>query len=65
VSDEMMPGVVSVPHGFGHGRPGTRLAVAAAEPGASANDVTDEQFVDPVSGTVALNGVPVEITACG
>ena len=61
VSDEMMPGVVSVPHGFGHGRPGTRLAVAAAAPGASVNDITDERLVDPVSGTVALNGVPVEV----
>jgi anaerobic selenocysteine-containing dehydrogenase len=64
VSDEVMPGVVSVPHGWGHGRPGARLAVAAAEPGASANDLTDEQFLDPLSGTVALNGVPVEVAAC-
>ena len=64
VSDEVMPGVVSVPHGWGHGRPGARLAVAAAEPGASANDLTDERFLDPLSGTVALNGVPVEVAAC-
>ena len=42
VTDEIMPGVVSLPHGWGHHRPGIRLAVAAAHAGASLNDVTDE-----------------------
>jgi anaerobic selenocysteine-containing dehydrogenase len=61
VSDEMMPGVVSLPHGWGHDRPGTRLAVAAAHAGASANDITDETFIDALSGNSALSGVTVEV----
>ena len=61
LTDEVMPGVLSLPHGFGHGRAGTRLRVAAEHPGASLNDVTDEQRLDELSGNAALNGVPVEI----
>ena len=57
----MRPGVVSLPHGFGHGRPGTRLATANEHPGASVNDVTDDLLLDPLSGTSALNGVPVAV----
>jgi anaerobic selenocysteine-containing dehydrogenase len=60
-TDAMMPGVVSLPHGWGHGRAGVGLAVAAAHPGVSANDVTDPGFVDELSGTAAFNGVPVEV----
>ncbi|WP_165674237.1 molybdopterin oxidoreductase family protein [Metapseudomonas otitidis] len=60
---EMMPGVVSLPHGWGHGRPGVMMAIAAELPGASANDLTDERFLDAVSGNAALNGVPVEVVA--
>jgi anaerobic selenocysteine-containing dehydrogenase len=63
VSDEIMPGVVSLPHGWGHVRPGVRLGVAAAHAGASVNDVTDEKFIDPVSGAAALSGVPVTVFA--
>jgi anaerobic selenocysteine-containing dehydrogenase len=63
LSDEVMPGVVSLPHGFGHGRQGIRLGVAAAHPGASANDVTDELRVDALGGNAALNGVPVRVEA--
>jgi anaerobic selenocysteine-containing dehydrogenase len=62
VSDEMMPGVVSLPHGWGHTRPGVRLRVAAERAGVSINDVTDEQFVDRLTGNIAFNGVPVEVT---
>jgi anaerobic selenocysteine-containing dehydrogenase len=62
VSDEMMPGVVSLPHGWGHTRPGVRLRVAAQRAGASVNDVTDEQFLDQLTGNVAFSGVPVEVT---
>ncbi|QXH55621.1 molybdopterin oxidoreductase family protein [Pseudomonas maumuensis] len=62
-SEEMMPGVVSLPHGYGHGRQGARLQVAAAQPGASANDLTDERLRDGVSGNAALNGVPVQVEA--
>jgi anaerobic selenocysteine-containing dehydrogenase len=63
VSDEIMPGVVSLPHGWGHDRPGIRLSVASAHAGASANDLTDETFRDALSGTSALSGVRVEVRA--
>jgi anaerobic selenocysteine-containing dehydrogenase len=63
ISDEMMPGVVCLPHGFGHGRDGVRLSVAARHPGESVNDLTDEQRVDPLSGNAALSGVPVTVVA--
>ncbi|HEV8630343.1 MAG TPA: molybdopterin-dependent oxidoreductase [Thermoanaerobaculia bacterium] len=63
VSDEMKPGVVSLPHGWGHHRPGTRQATAAAHAGASLNDVTDEERVDALSGNAALSGVPVTVAA--
>ncbi|WP_137886745.1 molybdopterin oxidoreductase family protein [Pseudomonas sp. 2FE] len=63
VSEEMMPGVVSLPHGWGHKRPGVQMAIASAQPGASANDLTDERQLDALSGNAALNGVPVEVEA--
>ena len=63
VTDHMMPGVVSLPHGFGHGREGIKLSVAAEHAGVSANDVTDERLYDELTGTAALNGVPVEVEA--
>ncbi len=63
LSDEVMPGVVSLPHGWGHDRPGTRLSVASAHPGASINDLTDELAVDAVSGNAAFSGVPVTVEA--
>jgi anaerobic selenocysteine-containing dehydrogenase len=62
-SEEMMPGVVSLPHGWGHARPGVQLSIACAQPGASANDLTDERQLDALSGNAALNGVVVEVTA--
>jgi len=62
-SEDMMPGVVSLPHGWGHGRPGVQLAIARAQPGASANDLTDERQLDALSGNAALNGVPVQVEA--
>lgn len=62
-SEEMMPGVVSLPHGWGHARPGVRMEIASAQPGASANDLTDERQLDAVSGNAALNGVPVRVEA--
>lgn len=63
VSEEMMPGVVSLPHGWGHGRPGVQLKIANRQPGASANDLTDERQLDALSGNAALNGVPVWVEA--
>jgi anaerobic selenocysteine-containing dehydrogenase len=63
VSHDIMPGVVSLPHGFGHGRAGVRLSVAARpeNAGVSVNDLTDDRFIDELAGTAALSGVPVEV----
>lgn len=63
VSDEMMPGVVSLPHGWGHDKPGARLAVAREHAGANSNLLAPSHFVDPRSGNAAVNGIPVEVTA--
>jgi anaerobic selenocysteine-containing dehydrogenase len=60
---DMMPGVVSLPHGFGHARTGVQMDIARNQPGASANDLTDERQRDAVSGNAALNGVPVQVVA--
>ena len=64
LSDEMMPGVVSVPHGWGHDQAGARLGVAAQRPGANLNDLLDDRLRDPLSGTSVLNGVPVTLSRC-
>jgi len=61
VTDEVMPGVVSLPHGWGHDRAGIRLGVASRHPGASINDVVDDQRIDALTGTAVLNGTPVEV----
>lgn len=64
VSEDVMPGVVCLPHGFGHGRPGTRLAVASEfQSGVNANALSDEQELDPLSGNAVLNGIPVTLEA--
>lgn len=60
-SDEVMPGVVSLPHGWGHKRGGVNLSIAAEQDGVSCNDLTDERLMDRASGNAALNGVPVKI----
>jgi anaerobic selenocysteine-containing dehydrogenase len=62
LTDDVMPGVVSLPHGWGHSREGTALSVAKAHAGASLNDLTDEQFVDALCGNAAFSGVPVTVT---
>ncbi len=59
VSDEMMPGVVSIPHGWGHNRKGTQLQVAEKHAGVSINDLTDEMTMDVLTGNAAFSGVPV------
>jgi anaerobic selenocysteine-containing dehydrogenase len=61
-STDLMPGVVSIPHGFGHHLEGVRQSVANAFPGISANDLTDESAVDAVSANAILNGVPVTVS---
>ena len=60
-SEDLMPGVVSLPHGWGHDRAGSRLSIATRHPGVCVNDLTDETFLDQLSGNAALNGVPVSI----
>jgi len=65
VTDAIMPGVVSIPHGWGHDRPGIRLDVAQAHAGANSNVLADEELVDAVSGNAVLNGIPVELTPVG
>ena len=60
-SDEVMPGVVSLPHGWGHKRAGVSMAIAGEQDGVSCNDLTDDKLIDQISGNAALNGVPVKI----
>ncbi len=61
ITDVIMPGVVSLPHGWGHGVPGTRQGVAAAHAGVSSNVLTDGERLDPLSGNAVLNGIPVSV----
>jgi anaerobic selenocysteine-containing dehydrogenase len=63
VTDELMPGVVSIPHGFGHGRKGVKQKIAQANAGVSVNDLTDDTLIDELSGNAAVNGVPVTLQA--
>lgn len=63
ISDEMMLGVVSIPHGWGHHRSGTQWLEAEAHAGVSVNDLTDEMHLDELSGNAVLNGVPVTLQA--
>jgi anaerobic selenocysteine-containing dehydrogenase len=61
VTEEVMPGVVSIPHGWGHDRPGNRLAVAQQHPGGSINDLTDGEMIDALCGTAAFSGTAVTV----
>jgi anaerobic selenocysteine-containing dehydrogenase len=61
VTDAVMPGVVSLPHGWGHDAPGSELRVAAEHAGANSNVLADELLIDAVSGNAVLNGIPVEV----
>jgi len=61
VSDEMMPGVVSLPHGWGHDKEGTRLSVARDHPGVNNNLLAPGRLVDPLSNNAVVNGFPVEV----
>ena len=62
VTDAIKPGVVSMPHGWGHGKPGTRMSVANGSPGANTNALSLPTFIDEPSGNGALNGIPVTIS---
>ena len=63
ISDEMMPGVVSLPHGWGHDLPGSQLRLAAERPGANLNALLDDQLRDPLSGNAVLGGVAISMRA--
>ena len=63
VTNELMPRVVSIPHGWGHGRKGVKQKIAQAHAGVSVNDLTDDTLIDQLSGNAAVNGVPVQLEA--
>ncbi|BBZ39473.1 molybdopterin-binding oxidoreductase [Mycobacterium conspicuum] len=62
ITDAIKPGVVSMPHGWGHNKPGTRMSVANRSPGANTNALSPPEFVDEPSGNGVLNGIPVIIS---
>ncbi|MEO1435387.1 MAG: molybdopterin-dependent oxidoreductase [Bacteroidota bacterium] len=61
ITDEIMPGVISIPHGYGHLPEGIQMEVANAHAGVSVNDLTDDQYIDALTGNAVLNGVPVMV----
>jgi anaerobic selenocysteine-containing dehydrogenase len=63
ITDTIMPGVVSLPHGWGHDDPGARLSVASKRPGVNSNLLADELMIEPLSGNAVLNGIPVTVEA--
>ena len=63
VTESIRPGVVSLPHGWGHDVPGTQMRVAAEHAGVNSNVLSDDKAIDPLSGTSVLNGIPVEVRA--
>lgn len=63
LSDEMMPGVISLPHGWGHDLTDTRMSIAANNPGANLNAIVDENLRDPLSGNSVLSGIAVQMEA--
>ena len=62
VTDSLMPGVVSLPHGWGHSGDETQMAVAESRAGVNSNILTDGSLLDPLSGNAVLNGIPVEVS---
>jgi anaerobic selenocysteine-containing dehydrogenase len=62
VTEDIMPGVVSVPHGWGHSQPGTRMATAQAHAGVNCNALIPDSVRDVPSGNAVLNGVPVDVS---
>ncbi|MFD9498613.1 molybdopterin oxidoreductase family protein [Streptomyces sp. NPDC060035] len=61
ITDTVRTGVVSLPHGWGHSRPGTRMSVAETGPGVNVNQLLDGTLLDPLSGTAVLNAIPVSV----
>jgi anaerobic selenocysteine-containing dehydrogenase len=62
ITEDVMPGVVSIPHGWGHDVAGTGLSVAARYAGTNSNVLADETVIEPLSGTAVLNGIPVQLS---
>jgi anaerobic selenocysteine-containing dehydrogenase len=65
LTTDVMRGVTSLPHGWGHAEPGVALAVAREHAGACSNYLADEGAFDPLSGNAVLNGIPVEVEPVG
>jgi anaerobic selenocysteine-containing dehydrogenase len=63
IDDDILPGVVSIPQGWGHNHANTGMSTAAQQPGISINSLTDDSRVDLLTGNAALNGTPVAIVA--
>ncbi len=63
LSERIMPGVVSIPHGWGHDRSQVKLTLAKKSPGVSLNDIMDDRQVDPFSGNAILNGQRVRVAS--
>jgi anaerobic selenocysteine-containing dehydrogenase len=61
ITEKIMPGVISIPHGWGHNKKGSQWSTAQQHAGVSVNDLTDEMVLDELSGNAVLNGVPVSI----
>jgi anaerobic selenocysteine-containing dehydrogenase len=61
VTEAIRPGVVSLPHGWGHDHPGTQLRIASERAGVNSNVLTDQAVIDPMSGNAALNAIPVSV----
>ncbi|MFQ3246442.1 MAG: anaerobic selenocysteine-containing dehydrogenase [Arenicella sp.] len=62
-TDEVMRGVVSLPHGWGHKKYAVKMGIAVQQDGVNCNELTDDKFIDKLSGNAALNGVPVTVSA--
>lgn len=62
VTDDIMAGVVSIPHGWGHDLPGVRLSMAARRPGVNSNLLASTEAIDALSGNAVLNGIPVTVS---
>ncbi len=65
LTEDIMPGVVSLPHGWGHDREGMATSVATARPGVNSNILSNENDLDPLSGNATLNAIPVTVSAAG
>jgi len=65
VTDSVRPGVVSLPHGWGHSAPGTKMSVAGEKAGVNSNILTDDQVLDPLSGNAVLSAIPVTVEVVG